>query len=101
MATNISALIIASVLLTDISLYFTQTATTYSSVIDSLCGPCGMAQQAVLANPTCASSTDPSIVCMGTCRDVYDNIISNCDASVSGLNYLQLYSYLPSSYTDF
>ena len=64
-----------------------QTAATYSNVIDTLCSECGMAQQALLANTACTTAlstgTDISTICMGTCRNLLNDIISNCNASVS------------------
>ena len=64
-----------------------QTAATFSNVIDTLCSECGMAQQALLANTACTTAlstgTDISTICMGTCRNLLNDIISNCNASVS------------------
>ena len=65
-----------------------QIASTYSNVIDTLCGPCGMALQALAANTACTAAfssgtADASTICMGTCRNLFDDIIGNCDASVS------------------
>ena len=46
---------------------------------------CLNAQTALVNNPTCASAVDAATVCMGTCRTLYDDIISNCDDTVSSL----------------
>ena len=43
---------------------------------------CQQAQTALFADATC-NSTDAATVCMGTCRTLYDSVISNCDNTVS------------------
>ena len=42
-----------------------------------------MAQVALSSTSGCIGTTDPNIVCMGTCRSLYDTIINNCDNEVS------------------
>ena len=42
-----------------------------------------MAQLALSSTSGCIGTTDPNIVCMGTCRSLYDTIINNCDNEVS------------------
>ena len=60
-------------------------------MIDSLCNPCGMAQAALAANTDCVTgSTNASTICMGTCRNLIDDIINNCNASVSEPKYLAI-----------
>ena len=48
---------------------------------------CLDAQAALATDATCAAAfsngTDFSAICMGSCRTLFDNIISNCDNSVS------------------
>ena len=44
---------------------------------------CQQAQLDYASDLTCASATDPSVVCMGNCRTLIDNAISNCDNTVS------------------
>ena len=48
---------------------------------------CTDATTALATNAGCAAAfataTDASTLCMGTCRDLFNDIISNCDASVS------------------
>ena len=48
---------------------------------------CTTAQTALATNAGCvaafASATDTSAICMGACRDLFNDIISNCDAAVS------------------
>ena len=70
--------------------YFIQTAATYSAVISTLCDggttgdACLDAQSALASSTACASATTANDICTGTCRDLYDDIIDNCDATVSG-----------------
>ena len=47
-----------------------------------------MAVLALAADNTCAAATDVSDICMGDCRTPYDNIINNCDATVSEYSYI-------------
>ena len=67
--------------------YFIQTAATYSSTISNFCGggedACTAAVNAFTASVGCSSETTNSDICTGTCRDIYDDIIDNCDAIVS------------------
>ena len=48
---------------------------------------CVTAQTNLAGNILCVSAfsigTDADTICMGTCRDLFDAIISNCDATVS------------------
>ena len=37
-----------------------------------------------------STGTDASAICMGTCRDLFNDIISNCDAAVSLYSYIDL-----------
>ena len=57
-------------------------------MIDSFCSPCGMAQAALSSNTDCIGVTDPNILCMGTCRTLYDAIISSCDNEVSTSHFI-------------
>ena len=45
--------------------------------------PCLDAIAALGSDLTCAGATDAATICMGTCRTLYDNIISSCDSVVS------------------
>lgn len=47
---------------------------------------CNDAFRALTNNPTCISKN--ATVCMGTCRTLYDNIISSCDNTVSSNSYI-------------
>ena len=64
-----------------------QTAAPYSSVISALCGAngdtCTTAVTALVSNTACVAASTTSEICTGTCRDLYDDIIDNCDATVS------------------
>ena len=55
-----------------------------------MCSPCGVTLSALESDTTCANATDANTVCMGTCRVLYDDIINNCDATVSVLIATQL-----------
>ena len=44
---------------------------------------CQQANLDYATDATCPGSTDPSVVCMGSCRTLIDNVISNCDNTVS------------------
>ena len=71
-------------------LYFVQTSAAYSAAISALCGggntgdACTDAATALASNSACATATDANTICTGTCRDLYNDIIDNCDATVSG-----------------
>ena len=52
-----------------------------------------MAQLAVANDVTCASATDASDICMGSCRTLIDDVINNCDATDPVSEYL-INSYL-------
>ena len=60
-----------------------QIAAGFVTTIDTVCGPCGMALSALGSDTTCINATDANTLCMGTCRGLYDNIINNCNATVS------------------
>ena len=67
-----------------------QTASNYVSLTSSLCGgtvECITAQANLATNTACTTAfstgTDTDAICVGTCRDLYDDIINSCDASVS------------------
>ena len=53
---------------------------------------CLNAQTALATNTGCvaafATATDTSAICMGACRDLFDDIIDNCDAGVSHISYV-------------
>ena len=56
------------------------------NAIYSLCDPCGIAQTALSSNDNCIDavfSADPAGICMGTCHELLNNIIQNCDNNVS------------------
>ena len=48
---------------------------------------CVDATTALGTNTACttafATATDATVLCMGTCRDLFDDIINNCGATVS------------------
>ena len=52
--------------------------------VTDICTPCGMAISTLSSN-TCINATDANTLCMGTCRTLYDNVLSNCDNAVSSL----------------
>ena len=56
-------------------------------MISVLCGgkrdACTAAVTALTSNTACATATTASEIYTGTCRDLYDAIIDNCDATVS------------------
>ena len=58
-------------------------------------GACITAQTNLAGNTACVSAfsigTDTDTICMGTCRDLFDAIISNCDAEVSQTKYYCLF----------
>ena len=66
---------------------FIQTVAPYSFMISVLCGgkrdACTTAVTALTSNTACATATTASEIYTGTCRDLYDAIIDNCDATVS------------------
>ena len=47
-----------------------------------------MAQAALSSNTDCIGVTDPDILCMGTCRTLYDAIINSCDNEVSTSHFI-------------
>lgn len=56
------------------------------NLIYHLCDPCGIALIALSSDDNCAdaySSRDTASVCTGRCRYLIDDIIENCDNSVS------------------
>ena len=55
-----------------------------------------MAQVALSSNSGCIGATDPNIACMGTCRSLYDTVISSCDNEVSH-NYNYIVNFMLSS----
>ena len=57
-------------------------ALVFVQLVSSQTLACQQAQTALFTDATC-SSTDAATVCMGTCRTLYDNVISNCDNAVS------------------
>ena len=71
--------------------YFMQTSAAYSTAISALCDgggdACTAAATALASNTACATATTANDICTGTCRDLYDDIIDNCDATVSGYSY--------------
>ena len=56
-------------------------------VVSSQSEPCTDAQLALGLNAACgaafADGRNITAICTGICRDLFDNIISNCDGSVS------------------
>ena len=44
---------------------------------------CLDAQTALATDLSCAAATDAATICIGTCRDLYADIIDNCNATVS------------------
>ena len=68
---------------------FMQTSTGFNTTISVLCGggtnsgACIAAADALAENNACATATDAAIICTGTCRDLYDDVIDNCNATVS------------------
>ena len=51
---------------------------------------CSTAQTNLVTNVECTAAfstgTDVDAICMGTCRDLFDAIIAECDATVSQAN---------------
>ena len=75
-----------------------QTSSFYSDLTSSLCGvtvECITAQANLATNTVCTTAfstgTDTDTICMGTCRDLYDAIISSCNATVSQTILLDVY----------
>lgn len=65
-----------------------QTADNYFIILHTFCNDngdaCTAAQTNLAACRTAFSNeTDTDAICMGTCQDLVDAIINNCDASVS------------------
>ena len=66
-----------------------QTSAAYGAAISALCDggttgdACTDAATALASNTACATATTANDICTGTCRDLYDDIIDNCDATVS------------------
>ena len=64
-----------------------QTAGNYSTLIGNVCVECIIAQANLGTNTVCTTAfstgNDTDAVCMGTCRDLFDAIISSCNATVS------------------
>ena len=62
-------------------------AAAYSTTISTLCDgtgdACTAATLALQSNTACATATSADDICTGTCRDLYNDIINNCDATVS------------------
>ena len=56
-------------------------------MIDNFCTPCGIAQDALTSN-NCTGVTDSDIICVGTCRTLFDNAINGCDNAVSHNCYI-------------
>ena len=44
---------------------------------------CEQAKLNLNGDSTCESSIDTATVCIGTCRKLYDDVISSCDNAVS------------------
>ena len=90
--------------------YFMQTSAAVSSAISALCDgggdACTMATTALLSNTACASATDANTICTGMCRDLYNDIIDNCDATVSGYDniatggFINIASYIGLHYSE-
>ena len=57
--------------------------------------PCLDAQTALSSDLTCVSATDAATICLGGCRSLFDDIINNCDTTVSE------YSQLLTAYNSF
>ena len=75
-----------------------QTSSFYSDLTSSLCGitvECTTAQANLATNAACTTAfsygNDTDAICMGTCRDLYDAIISSCNATVSQPILLAIY----------
>ena len=53
---------------------------------------CTTAQTNLATNTECitafSTGTDTDVICMGTCRDLFDAIIAECDDTVSQAGYL-------------
>ena len=72
---------------------FIQISGPYSTLISTVCdggtntGACTTAQAALATDVACtsaiATATDSSVICSGSCRSLINDIIDNCDASVS------------------
>ena len=68
-----------------------QTAAGYSTLLSNLCidttNACTTAQTNLATNTACVTAfstgTDTDTLCTGTCRDLFNAIISSCDATVS------------------
>ena len=60
-----------------------QIAADFVNTIDTICDPCGMAITTLESDTTCTNPMDVNTLCMGTCRGLYDDVISYCNASVS------------------
>ena len=75
------------IILTIIALFFLQLVNGQDA--------CTTAQTNVATNIVCVNAysdrTDADTICMGTCRDLFDAIISSCDAAVSQIVLLAVY----------
>ena len=70
-------------------------------MIEPVCnyGPCVLALSALSSDTTCANVNDVCTVCMEDCQTLYDDIISNCDETVSGyIAIATLNNHLPFEY---
>ena len=75
-----------------------QTAGNYSTLVSNVCGisvECVAAQANLATNTVCTTAfstgNDTDAICMGTCQDLFDAIISSCDATVSQTTYITGY----------
>ena len=68
---------------------FVQLANTQTACLD--------AHTTLLTDATCVAAfsagTDASTICVGSCRNLFDNIICNCDAAVSWLIHITIAIY--------
>ena len=65
---------------------------------------CSDAQTALNRATTClaafSAGTDSDVICIGSCRTIFDNIINSCDSTVSFCNsYAGIRSYNRSTYS--
>ena len=58
-------------------------AFAFLQLVSSQLDTCQQAQVDYSTDLTCAGATNASTLCMGNCRTLLDNIISNCDNVVS------------------
>ena len=79
-----------------------QTAAGYSTLISNLCSgimECTTAQMNLAMNSMCTTAfstgNDTDTICMGTCRDLFDAIISSCDGTVSQAILLAIFLTVP------